>query len=95
MHLPHAEGIPVVEFNSGNRASTLSTYSCPYQLWPKVLIGGEGCCVAQLLGLTQFDVILRHPQHPQSHRKCINCGVIDRIFCTAVYHINGLAFYRL
>ena len=28
MTLPHAEGIPVVEFNSNNRANTLTTYSC-------------------------------------------------------------------
>lgn len=88
MTLPHAEGIPVIEFNcANNRASTFSTYGSVHAIWPRVLIGGPGedCCVAQLLGLTQFDVIPRHPQHPQSHKKWINWGVIDGIFRTTVY----------
>jgi hypothetical protein len=28
--------------------------------------------VAQLLGLTQFGVIPRHPQHPQSHLRAMS-----------------------
>ena len=89
MELSHATGIPVLEFNVGNSASTFATYSTPYNPWPKVLIGGKDCCVAQLLGLTQFDVIPRHPQHPQSHIKYINWGFPDGIFCTTVYHITA------
>ena len=88
MQLPHARGIPVLEWNNGNRAKTFATYSCPYHPWPEVRIGEKGCCVAQLLGRTQFAVIPRHPQHLQSHTKWINWGFKDGIFCTTVYHIN-------
>ena len=90
MTLTHAAGIPVVEFHSNNRANTFSTFSSPYHNWPSVLIGGcrDDCCVAQLLGLTQFDVIPRHPQHPQSHKKWTNWGFIDGIFRTTLHHID-------
>ena len=86
MTLPHAEGIPVVELVGGhNKAKTFATHSSVHHMWPCVKIGGKDCCVAQLLGLTQFAVVPRHPQHPQSHQKWINWGVIDGIFRTSVY----------
>jgi len=51
MQLAHAEGIPVVELNSGNRASAFSTYSCPYAPQNYIVRFGRdlcGCGVLQI-----------------------------------------------
>jgi hypothetical protein len=90
MTLPHASGIPVIEYRcAADKAFTFSSFSSVHNIWPKVLIGTD-CCVAQLLGLTQFGVVPRHPQHPQSHTKWINWGVVNGIFRTTAHHRSSM-----
>jgi hypothetical protein len=50
-----------------------------------VLVEGEECCVLQLLGLTQFSVVLRNPQ--SQNPKYINWVYGDNgVVRTELYH---------
>ena len=54
--------------------------------WAKVRVEGKDCCVLQLLGLTQFSVVPRHPKKAQKPQYILwgygNNGVV----VTLLYH---------
>jgi hypothetical protein len=66
MQCPHVSGVPLMDIvtvsDDGSRQA-VAVYSRSSSVWPTVLVEGESCCVLQLLGLTQFRVVPRHPQH--------------------------------
>jgi hypothetical protein len=56
--------------------------------WPHVVVGGMECCVMQLLGLTQFKIIPRHPQD-QRPIKYINWGYGQNGICNTFLHCGA------
>ncbi len=56
--------------------AVFTTSDSGYNIWPSVKVDGEDCCVLELLGLLQFAVIPRNPQHVNP--KCVNWGC-DRL----------------
>ncbi len=71
-------GVPLLDVTTvsddgGQAVAVYSKIDSGYSNWPYVLVEGESCCVLQLLGLTQFPVVPRHPQH--QNPKFINWGV--------------------
>ena len=78
MQCPHVSGVPLLDIitvldDGSSRA--VAVYSQSSSVWPTVQVEGESCCVLQLLGLTQFRVVPRHPQ--QQNPKFINWGQDD------------------
>ena len=75
---PHTSGVPLLDVMTVTDTGTLavpvySQIGSESSNWPTVLVEGESCCVFQLLGLTQFPVV---PKHPQSENpKYINWGM--------------------
>ena len=76
---PHTSGVPLLDVTTVTDTGTVavavySQIGSVSSNWPTVLVEGESCCVFQLLGLTQFPVVPRHPQ--SQNLKFINwCGV--------------------
>jgi hypothetical protein len=64
--LLHARGVPLLEHTKGNKVRThcSKTPAC-HSAWPGVTVESANCCVLQLLGLTQFEMIPRNPQTGQ------------------------------
>ena len=78
MQCQHVSGVPLLDIitvsDDGSRQA-VAVYSRSSSVWPTVLVEGESCCVLQLLGLTQFRVVPRHPQ--LQNPKFINWGQDD------------------
>jgi hypothetical protein len=82
----HARGVPLLEYVDGRKVRTkCSKTSACHSAWPHVDVERAGCCVLQLLGLTQFEMIPRNPQTGQK-RKFANWG--EFMGCTWTYLYN-------
>ena len=86
--VPNLRGLPVLDVSTpSEQHSELAYYTYVYggSRWLYVLVGGKGCCVLQLLGLTQFVIIPRHPQ--SKGKKFVNWGYGSHGICkTYIYH---------
>ena len=86
--VPNLRGLPVLDVSTpSEQHSELAYYTYVYggSRWPCVLVGGEQCCVMQLLGLTQFEVVPRHPQSEGT--KYVNWGYgVHGIVKTYIHH---------
>ena len=87
---PHLSGVPVLDIttvsDTGREESVpiFSQNGSERDNWPTVMVEGESCCVFQLLGLTQFPVVPRHPQ--SQNPKYINWGMQRGLVVTYLYH---------
>lgn len=80
LQFPHVRRMPLLDYTTrgGGVAGSEPVYTTTgagYHMWPSVQVDGEECCVPQLLGLLQFQVIPRHPQHVVP--KCVSWGYDD------------------
>ncbi len=87
MLLPNMRRLPLLDLTSVNGSSAMRTYTTSGgNNWAKVLVEGKDCCVLQLLGLTQFSVVPRHPKKEQKPQYILwgygNNGVV----VTVLYH---------
>ena len=94
--VPNMCGLPLVDVSTpsellSERAEKTYTKSGGNN-WPHVKVGGEECCVMQLLGLTQFKIVPRHPQS-QKPRKYLNWGYGHNGICITIIH-TGAATVR-
>ncbi len=85
---PHICGVPVLDVvtETATEKKAVPVYSqsaSDASNWPTVKIEGESCCVFQLLGLTQFPVVPRHPQ--SQNPKVINWGIEHGLVVTYLY----------
>ena len=62
----HARGVPLLEYTNGDKVRTLcSSTSARHSAWPYATVESAHCCILELLGLTQFEMIPRNPQTGQ------------------------------
>ena len=85
---PHISGVPLLDLvtviATGEKAVPVySQIDSDSSNWPTVMVEGESCCVFQLLGLTQFPVVPRHPQ--SQNPKYINWGMQRGLVVTYLY----------
>ena len=81
----HARGVPLLEYADGQKVRThCSSTSACHSTWPNVTVERADCCVLQLLGLTQFEMIPRNPQTGQK-RKFANWGEFRGCTWTYLY----------
>ena len=81
LQFPHVRGMPLLDRRTRiagveESFAVFTTTNAGYSIWPSVNVDGEYCCVLELLGLLQFPVIPRNPQHVNP--KCVNRGY-DRL----------------
>jgi hypothetical protein len=81
--LLHARGVPLLEYSNGakKRTNCSSTSAC-HSAWPYVTVESNGCCVLQLLGLTQFEMI---PRNPQTGQECKFANWGEFLGCVYTY----------
>ena len=88
----HARGVPLLECTNGTKVRTqCSSTSACHSAWPYVTVENAGCCVLQLLGLAQFEMIPRNPQIGQKFkfanwgefRGCVWTLIISQLFLDA------------
>ena len=81
----HARGVPLLEYTNEETVRThCSSTSACHSAWPYVTVDSADCCVLQLLGLTQFEMIPRNPQTGQE-RKFANWGEFMGCMYTYLY----------
>jgi hypothetical protein len=62
IQFPHVRRLPLLDLMTGGGSHAIfTTTGAGYHIWPTVWVGGDDCCVLQLLGLLQFAIIPRHP----------------------------------
>ena len=91
---PHTSGVPLLDVTTVTDTGTVavavySQIGSVSSNWPTVLVEGESCCVFQLLGLTQFPVVPRHPQ--SQNPKHINWGIERGLVVTYLYRRWAIA----
>ena len=92
---PHLSGVPLLDITTVSDTGRVESVPIYSQIssasgnWPTVLVEGESCCVLQLLGLTQFPVVPRHPQ--SQNPKHINWGIERGLVVTYLYHNWAIA----
>ena len=77
LQFPHVRRVPLLDRRTRiagveQSFAVFTTTDSGYSIWPCVKVNDEDCCVLELLGLLQFAVIPRNPQHVKP--KCVNWG---------------------